>query len=81
MCRLYTWNELCERAMNSGYGDIELKAKDNARDYLYDIIIAEEGYDIDKCNCPEDEIDGFNKRSDKNYLFDNTGHLIKQEVK
>lgn len=74
---LYTWDDLYERADGSAYGDPELKAKDNARFILTEIIKELKGYDIDECECPEEEIDWFLEESDEVYLFDEDGNLIK----
>ena len=55
----YTWDELYERAIDCAYMSPELRAKDNARFLLRDIILEEEGYDIEQCECAEEEIDTF----------------------
>ena len=73
---LYTWDDLYKRAEGTGYGDPELKAKDNARCVLTLIIKTIEGYDIDECECPEEEIDGFLDNADREYLFDENGNLV-----
>lgn len=75
--KLYTWDDLYERADGTGFGDPELTAKDKARFQLTEIIQRECGYNIDDCEIPEEEIDGFLWESDKEYLFDEDGNLIK----
>lgn len=75
--KLYTWDELYKRADGKGYGSDELTAKDNARWVLTEIIENERGYNIDDCECPEDEIDSFLWQSDKEYLFDEDGYFVK----
>ena len=73
--KLYTWDELYERANGKGYRSPELNAKDNARWKLTEIIKEVEGYYIDDCEIPEEEIEKFLEKSDKEYLFDENGHL------
>ncbi len=72
----YTWDDLYERAIDTGYGDTRLKAKDEARWTLTQIILDKKGYDIDECECPEDEIERFLWESDVEYWFDERGNLI-----
>lgn len=73
---LYTWSDLCIRAEETGYGDPKLRAKDNARGVLTDIIEELKGYLIDDCDCPEEEIDYFLENADRDYLFDEDGNLV-----
>lgn len=73
--KTYTWDELYERAAGKGFGEPELSAKDNARCELTEIIKEVEGYNIDDCEIPEEEIESFLEKSDKEYLFDENGHL------
>lgn len=79
--KLYTWDDLYERADEKGFGDPELTAKDNARAELTIIIEAVCGYNIDECEIPEEEIDNFleemNKEFSLEFLFDEFGHLKK----
>ena len=72
--KLYTWDELYERAEGKGFGEPELSAKDNARWELTEII-KEVEYNIDDCEIPEEEIESFLEKSDKEYLFDENGQL------
>lgn len=74
----YTWDDIYERADGSAYGDDELTAKDNARWQLACLIQEEEGYDIDECECPEEEIDTFLWRREKPVLFDECGNIVKK---
>ena len=39
----------------------------------------EEGYDIEACECPEDEIDTFLWKREKQVLFDENGNIIQKE--
>ncbi len=73
---LYTWDELYKRADGCVWWDPELKAKDNAREF-FDYHIQETlGYDIEKCDIPEEEIDGFLNENEKEYYFDESGHFV-----
>jgi len=56
----------------------ELRAKDNARLLLRDIILEEDGYDIENCECAEEEIDAFLWKRENPVLFDENGNLIKK---
>ena len=73
---LYTWDDLYERADGSAYGEPNLRAKDNARYVLGEIIKETEGYDIEECGNPEEEIEDFLERADREYLFDEDGNLV-----
>lgn len=75
--KLYTWDDLYERADGAGFGDTELTAKDEARAELTIIIEAVCGYNIDDCEIPEEEIDNFLENANKEFLFDEYGHLKK----
>lgn len=72
----YTWDDLYEIADSAACGDPELKAKDNARFILTEIIEELKGYNIDECEIPEEEIDYFLKNADRDYLFDENGNLV-----
>ena len=77
--REYTWDELYERAMGCAFLSPELCAKDRARENLRTIIMDEEGYDIEACECPEEEIDTFLWKREKQVLFDEDGNIIQKE--
>lgn len=72
----YTWDDLYERAEGTGCGDPELRAKDNARGILTDIIKEQTGIDVDECEIPEEEIESFLEKAGREYLFDENGSLI-----
>lgn len=74
--KLYTWDDLYERADDKGYGSPELTAKDEARYELRNMIMESQGYDIEECECPEEEIDCFLKGSVQKYLFDENGNFV-----
>lgn len=73
---LYTWDDLYERAEGAACGDPNLRAKDNARFILREIIKETKGYDIEECEIPEEEIESFLKEESQQYLFDENGNLI-----
>ena len=72
----YTWDDLYERADGCVFLSPELCAKDRARENLRTIITEEAGYDIETCECPEEEIDTFLWKREKQILFDENGNLI-----
>ena len=72
----YTWDELFERAIDRPFLSPELKAKDNARFLLSVLILEEEGYDIEECECLEDEIEAFLAKRKEPLLFDENGNFI-----
>ena len=74
----YTWDELYERAIDCACMSPELRAKDHARFLLRDIILEEDGYDIEECECAEEEIDTFLWKRDNPVLFDENGYLIRK---
>lgn len=72
----YTWDDLYERAIDCVCMSPELRAKDHARFLLAGIISEEEGYDIEQCECAEEEIDTFLWKREVPILFDENGYLI-----
>ena len=74
----YTWDEIYERATGCAFLSPELKAKDQARFELQKLIQEEEGYDIETCECPEEEIDTFLWKREKSVLFNENGNLISE---
>lgn len=74
--KLYTWDDLYERADDKGYGSQELTAKDEARYELRNMIMESQGYDIEQCECPEEEIDCFLNTRVQEYLFDENGNFV-----
>lgn len=74
---IYSWDDLYERAEGAACGDPELRAKDNARAILEEIIKEKTGNDINTYEIPEEEIEDFLKKSEEEYWFDEDGNLIK----
>ena len=52
------WNDLYERAIDKGYGDKELRAKDEARGQICEIAKAMK-IDLEAEEIPEDAIENF----------------------
>ena len=77
--KLYTWDEIYERAIGCAYLSPELVAKDMAREHLGDLILRECGYDIEECECPEDEIDLFLWARNNPVLFDEQGRIVEED--
>lgn len=71
-----SWDDIFWRANDCGYGSDELKAKDEARYQLTCLINDECGYDIEECECPEDEIDLFLGNRDTPVFFDEYGNIV-----
>lgn len=77
----FTWDELFDKAVSTGFLSDELKAKDNARSAMRDVILDETGVDIDKSESAEDEIDNFLKESNTTYYFDESGNIVREVIK
>lgn len=70
----YTWDEIYKRADGCCFGEDNLKAKDNARENVRWLAIEYGEDDLEKAECPEDEVDYY---CDKyNVLFDENGHIV-----
>ena len=76
-----TWDEIYETAMDKGFGDFELKRKDNAR---YEVVLFVEenfGFNLEYegeenvIECVEDWIEYYTEKY--NISFDEEGHIIK----
>lgn len=77
----FTWDELFDKAVSTGFLSDELKAKDNARSAMRDVILDETGVDIDKSESAEDEIDKFLNESNTTYYFDESGNIAREVIK
>ena len=78
---LHTWNDLYERADDKACGSPELRAKDEARWQLQEIIFLKEKVDIEEYESPEEAIDIFLWKSEDEYWFDVNGNFVKTTVK
>lgn len=72
----YTWDMLYVRAEGAACGDPELRAKDNARWELSELIKEKTGVDVDECEIPEEEIDRFLENENTEYLFNEDGYWL-----
>lgn len=77
----FTWDELFDKAISTGFLSDELKAKDNARSAMRDVILDETGVDIDNSESAEDEIDKFLNESNTTYYFDESGNIVREVIK
>lgn len=68
-----TRNELYESAENVGFGDTVLKAKDEARYQVRNLVRNLYGLDIEERECPEDEVDEFS--DSMGIVFDERGNI------
>lgn len=75
-CKLYTWDELYERADGAACGSHELRAKDKARHLLWLIINNKTGINIEKCEIPEEAIEQFLSGQTGKYMFDENGNFV-----
>ena len=70
----YTWDEIYQRADGCCFGEDNLNAKDNARENVRWLALEWGEDDLEKAECPEDEVDYY---CDKyNVLFDENGHIV-----
>lgn len=69
----FTFDDIYDMALDRGYGDPRLTAKDNARWEIECRIQDEQGRDINECECPEDEI--FDYLEDHELYFDEDGYI------
>lgn len=71
-----TWNEIYKSAIDKGYGETELRTKDNAREEVRSLLLNMTGRDINNgaFEIPEDIIEDFCNKH--NVSFTNTGTLI-----
>lgn len=71
----FTWNALYTRALDSACGEPALKAKDEARFQVRELVMKEFGLpDLEKEECPEDKIQDYCEKF--NIRFDEKGNII-----
>ena len=70
----YTWDEIYQRADGCCFGEDNLKAKDNARENVRWLALEFGEDDLEKAECPEDEVDYYCNKY--NILFDENGHIV-----
>ena len=69
-----TWDDLYRMAENSGFGDPELRAKDNARWQVHELAIEQGCYDLELEDCPEDAVEDL--CDNLNIRFDRKGNIL-----
>ena len=72
----YTWDELHERAENAPFLSRELKALDNARDTMEELVFDILGQDPSLYDCPQDEVETFISNYHTTIYFDDGGNLL-----
>ena len=72
---LYTFDVIYDRAVDTGYGDPRLKARDWA-EWEIECLMTEEGIDLSKCECKEDWF--FDYADEHDLLFHEDGTLVRQ---
>lgn len=72
----YTWDELFVRAEGCAFLSPELKAKDEARFQIGELIKKEKTYNIEDCDCPEDEIEYYLEHRSRPLFFDERGNIL-----
>lgn len=76
----YSWDELFNRAIGKAFLSPELRAKDEARYQLGELIKKETGINIEECESAEEEIDKFLSGRKIPVVFDNRGNIIKRYI-
>lgn len=71
----FTWDELCERAMDKGCLHPHLRAKDAARWQVRCIAMEHGKPDLDKAEIPEDMVEGYCK--EYQITFDGRGNIYR----
>lgn len=72
---MYTIDDIFDMADGCACGEQPLKAKDEARFQVGEMIFQEEGYDIESEECPEDCVLCFCRKH--NIQFDEDGNIIR----
>lgn len=75
----YSWDDIYTLAMETGFGDSRLSAKDNARGCISDIA-SKFGIDIENSEIPEEAIEDFLKEHPELNRFNEDGQIIDSDV-
>lgn len=75
----YSWDDIYTLAMETGFGDSRLSAKDNARGCISDIAL-KFGIDIENSEIPEEAIEDFLKEHPELDRFNEDGQMIDSDV-
>jgi len=73
-----TWDELYNTAYEKGYGDIELKAKDEARYQVRNFVMELGAVDLEEEECPEEAVERYCDLL--KISFDASGNIIGFEL-
>lgn len=69
----FTFNEICEKAEQTEERKW-IKAKDNAREEVREIILEKYGDDLDEADSPEEIVVNYSKKH--NLFFTKVGHIV-----
>lgn len=69
-----TWDDLYNAAAEKGYGDIELKAKDEARHQVRNFVMELGALDPEEDECPEETVESYCDLL--KIRFDTSGNII-----
>lgn len=69
------WGQLFDRAIGKSWFDEELKAKNEARNQVRELVISKGYEDLEKAECPEDEVDSYCRIFD--VWFDEHGNITR----
>lgn len=69
-----TWDDLYNAAAEKGYGDIELKAKDEARHQVRNFVMELGALDPEEDECPEEVVESYCDLL--KISFDTSGNII-----
>lgn len=75
----YSWDDIYTLAIENGFGDSRLSAKDNARGYISDIAL-KFGIDIENSEITEEAIEDFLKEHPELNRFNEDGQIIDSDV-
>lgn len=78
--KILSWNEIYRAAEGKGFGDIELKVYNNARNYIENYALEHFGIDIKNEEIPEEAIDAFLSEHSELDRFSETGQMIAIET-
>ncbi len=72
--RIYTWDNIYERAIDTACGDWRLKAKDAARWQVRNFALEHGEMDVEEAEVPEDAVEDYCKKY--SIVFDTNGNII-----
>lgn len=72
--KTYSWDEIYSAAINAAYGEAALKAKDEARYQVRQLILNHKNVDLENAEVPEDEVELYCRKYA--ILFDKCGNIL-----